>query len=125
MKITAENLAASGYRHFPRRANDPEHRAGLYQKRVEDESGTRYFINVEEYDFKGLNIPDVVREKQRFSPNGQFSRGEGDSDTMTFSFSQSSDATIEDMEAFFDELFTKMEFNHYEHNGYVPSSPSM
>lgn len=85
----------------------------LWQKKVDDDHGRRYFINFFEFDHTlhtDLNLPNPIS----FSCEIQFRRGRNDEQTLTSTISLSKEATVADYEAFAEELFVTMGFNHYE-----------
>lgn len=83
----------------------------LWQKRVEDNHGTRYFVNFYEFDHSNLQVaPSDVG----YDCEVQFNRGVNDEQTLTSNVSLAKDATVADYEAFVEELFVTMGFNHYE-----------
>lgn len=108
MTITAMALEAAGYKKF----NDgfSQHKLGdwyrcSYQKRFEDEYGIRYFISVIYYV---ANIHGEFLDK--FSPSVQFNRKGTVFDVNMLHGKES----LEEMEAFFYDLWTKMNVNYYE-----------
>lgn len=119
MRINAKNLVAAGYRQYAKSVIDSASVVANFQKKVEDGNGTRYFINVSQHEL--LNVPKVVQEAYSFSPSGQFSRGEDDKDYINFTLLLNREATIENMESYFEEIFTKMGFNYYELIGWTPA----
>ena len=112
-------LLDNGYRYWEDKLKGSE---GLYQKRVKDEKGTKYFLNVYHWDWTKYD-PNTVRPDS-FTYDGQFRLDEeGKDNTINVSFGgdfldndHTEVTTIEDAEKFFEDLFNKMKFDYYERN---------
>lgn len=109
--FTGEDLRVAGYiRHSP----DATRRSGetgllaLWQKRVMDEVGTRYFINVREWDWSQFN---TASQKHSFDAAVQFHR---DGRYFNVDYIGNSDDSIIVIELMFDELWEKMDFAHVD-----------
>jgi hypothetical protein len=102
--MSAASLVAVGFRRF----DDPMHRdqfhRGSYQFRVEDEVGTRYFVNVVHYVLPAIG--------KSFQAEVQFTRGE---ETVNLSYF-ATNRTVEQTLAFFAQAWSALSFDHYERN---------
>lgn len=92
-----------------------EHCTALWQKRVDDDYGKRYFVNFFEYDMSNLK---GVNPAIRYDCEVQFNRGLNDEQTLSSHVALGKDATVGDYEAFIEELFVTMGFNHYDATTY-------
>lgn len=122
--MKGQDLLQAGYK---RTTNTGEHvvapgSQALWQKRVDDDYGKRYYINFYEYDVSSFR-PDPLSYECRI----QFHRGLEDEQTISTTVSLPKDATVADYEAFVEELFVSMGFNHYDatYNGLAnrPAEP--
>lgn len=109
--FTGDDLRAAGYR---RHMSDGARRSGegrfvaLWQKRITDEYGTRYFIDIREWDWSSLA---GARPGPEFGASVQFRRDER---RFTIDFLGSSTDGITMIEETFDEFWHHMEFTHAE-----------
>lgn len=113
--ITAEGLANAGYRAFRDNGSflKGEGCTCLWQKRVEDGKGTRYFINVYEWRLDRI-IRDYPGPVPSFEPETTFSMSTGDQNVhVTYPVRG---AAIGEVEDFFDGMWRKMEFGYEEIN---------
>lgn len=107
--INAETLTANGYRRY----NDNRSPAAtaLFQKRVTDERGIRYFINVVEYDISV--IPNYPGPTLRYEPDVRFYEGDGE-DAVNVSIMLDRIKTVQDLESYVLHMWNKMSFGYYE-----------
>lgn len=106
--ITPDILLKAGYRPFKdwsKAQSLKESHKGSYQKRFDDEHGKKYFINFTHTHFL---FPETDIEHMNAST--QFDRGEKVFNIENFD----NDQTLEEVEAFFEELFVKLELDYYE-----------
>lgn len=103
MKVTRANLELSGYKYY----EAPEYKdsSALYQKKIANDNGVCYFINIYEYDLSSIrNAPYDLA----YQTDMQFRR---DDNYFNVSFSCQD---IEDAEKYAEEFFVKMNFEMYE-----------
>lgn len=107
----AAKLRAAGYTRSNRKGHQ---RAGegcffaLWQKRIEDEAGTRYFVNFTEHDpgfYSQTEVPHV------FEADVHFRFTNGGHSNITHSVDRQS---IEDIEDYFEEIWTHMGMGYAE-----------
>ena len=116
--IDREGLEAAGYRNFPQAIHPKADGCEcLWQKKVEDGSGTRYYINIYEWRIDRV-VPSYRGPSPTFQPSVQFTRGEGGRDTVDVNFYCGKEHTLGDIEAFYDEAWTTMGFSHHEKNSW-------
>lgn len=111
--ITAEGLAKAGYRPFEDHA--PRLKGNgctcLWQKKIEDGNGVRYFINVYEWHLDKI-IPNYPGPVPSFAPEVQFTvNAKGDVSDVGCG---GRDTTIEVVEAYFDRMWRSMGFGYSE-----------
>jgi hypothetical protein len=96
--------------------NDGFNKVCLFQKRVRDDRGTRYFVDVYEYDWLYLRPADLPR----FSYEAQVHFYTGDGDSMLKCTIQDDGAMTspEALEEFVTDLYSKIGAGHYELNAY-------
>lgn len=113
--IDRESLVAAGYREHTMH-NDGFNKVCLFQKRVRDDRGTRYFVDVYEYDWLYLRPADLPR----FSYEAQVHFYTGDGDSMLNCTIQDDGAMTspEALEEFVTDLYSKIGAGHYELNAY-------
>ena len=113
--IDRESLVAAGYREHTMH-KDGFNKVCLFQKRVDDRLGTRYFVDVYEYDWLYLRPADLPR----FSYEAQVHFYKGDGDSMLKCTIQDDDAMTspEYLEEFVADLYAKIGAGHYELNAY-------
>ena len=108
--MTPQTLLGAGYTQFhDRMAEDSlgEWYRASYQKRVRDKFGTRYFITI-----RHSVIPAMFGNPQRnsFAPENQFTK-----DGTTFNVEMlHHNESVEQVEAFFDHLWTTLRLDYYE-----------
>lgn len=107
----APKLKAAGYTRSNRKGDQ---RAGegsffaLWQKRIEDEAGTRYFVNFTEHDpgfYSQTEVPHV------FEADVHFRFTNGGHSNVTHSVDRQA---IEDIEDYFEEIWTHMGMGYAE-----------
>ena len=109
--IDRESLVAAGYREYTMH-KDGFNKVCLFQKRVRDDLGTRYFVDVYEYDWLYLRPADLPR----FSYEAQVYFYKGDGDTMLKCTIQDDGAmtSLEYLEEFIADLYVRVGAGHYE-----------
>jgi len=112
MITNPEELASAGYRQFRdgavRLKGDVCER--LWQKKVEDDGGVRYFVNVFEWDLKKI-IPSYPGQSPSFQAEVQFTDAEGRHVDVSL---LSGERSMAEAEAFFERMFVRMGFVHAE-----------
>jgi len=121
-----EHLEQAGYRHFTNRGSlqieDPQGVAceALWQRKVEDDYGVRYGISIYEW-----HLDRVIKNFQGKSPQFQakvhFHRTEGHGNTFEVSF-DCTEKTVEEVEAFCDQIWSTLGLDYYERHSWVPSA---
>ena len=108
--LSPEILLSAGYKNFHDRMSADKlgewYRAS-YQKRVSDETGTRYFITIRH----GV-MPAMSGQPSRefFTPENQFAKG-----GTTFNIEMlHHDESLEQVEAFFAEMWATLRLDYYE-----------
>lgn len=111
--ITREALEAAGYRPYPNPLRNDDWNAVLFQKRFKDEHGTRYFIDLIEYDWQKVAH---FRDGPRFTYEPTISIYTGDGDTLFRMIVQdhAACASIRVLEMFVLEVWTKLGAGYYE-----------
>lgn len=117
-----ETLLNSGYKEFKPTLNRSSAN-NAYQKRVMDNVGTKYFINIYEYDnsrrgFNGytyeisLQSNKIYNDKE-FTVNTEiFGFSDFDNETKTYK----NVLSIEDIESIIEKYWAVNEFKYYENN---------
>lgn len=108
--ITREDLIASGYKPFTSKILSQYSDKG-YQKCLRDEKGKKYYITLIEYDWD--QFPEAVQQKgyrYSYAPETQFNTQDG----TVFDLQMLSPESIEQMEVFFEDVWTKMNCQYYE-----------
>ncbi|MBO9428840.1 hypothetical protein [Sulfitobacter sp. R18_1] len=82
---------------------------GSIQKRVADDDGTRYFLNIDMFDMGAVSIRASNHWSARAWVQFHVESEHGKVADVEISFEN-----FADTEAFFDDIWTKMEFGHYE-----------
>ena len=100
--ITAETLINSGYRKYP--ATWRPYASAVYQKRVDDEHGKKYFVNV--YEYAGT----MSSPKYSYEGDAQFVDGYGN----TFNVQLLHPESVEQVDEFFERIFVSLKCEHYE-----------
>lgn len=108
-RFTEADLLAAGYRKFDNSSGSILNGSKcLYQKRIRDDRGTRYFIDLFLFDFRGWdNYP------YQFSWQADFQFQVPEIGTVT-GVVHLVDDTLESVEAKYAELFTRLKADHYE-----------
>ena len=109
MLITKENLLKSGYEVYKNNLKKiNECYVESYEKRFDDKIGKKYFIHYDCYDNRHLSKHIT---KIDFQVEAQFNTNK---ETFNITYFASNSTTIEDIEQFFEKMFTKMNCKHYE-----------
>ena len=112
-------LLSAGYKTFKPSLGKTAQTA--YQKRFRDEKGTKYFINIYEYDNSRYGIEGLTYEislqsrkifkEREFTINTEiFGFSDFDSETQT----NKCNVSVEDIESLVDEYWTINKFEYYE-----------
>lgn len=104
MMINRDELCVSGYKEY--RENCHGGACKLFQKRFFDDSGTKYFLNINYYDFS-----DMKESLEMYSGDMQFNRGEETFNILIFIRDHHK---IQDIEDLCEEFWTKMNMDYYE-----------
>ena len=107
--INAETLLGNGYRRSDHRLNEACNT--LYQKKVVDARGTRYFIDIHEYDWSVY--PQRIGPRFSYEPQVRFYEGDGET-AVNMTVMLDRVKTVEDLEAYVDSMWKRMEFGYYE-----------
>ena len=100
MKVT--NLAEKGYRKYAINSlNSHAEASGFWQKKLRDNDGIQFFINMYMYNFN-----EIV-----WTANVQFIK---DAETWDIDFQVPKDYTIEDVESKLFEMWLNNSFDYYE-----------
>lgn len=120
--IDEASLVKAGYRPFRDKSAflKGDGCEALWQKRVDDDCGTRYFVNVYEWRLDRV-VPDYKGRSPSFSSEVQFSRGE--EAVVDIRYHGQENQTIENIESFFAKAWADMGFDHHELR-YAPVSLS-
>jgi len=113
MTLTIEKFLSLGYtQHKPTSFDNYDI---LLQKRVDDEHGIKYYINVHVYD--RINWISFPKELPRygFEPEVQFREDER-VPTVNMTYLCALDTTIEDIEKFYEGAWVFMDKPYYERN---------
>lgn len=107
-KTTTQYLEENGYKQYKPVKGGSD---ALYQKRVTDEKGTKYFININHYHFNGVNIPKEIKKKYEYDYNVVFTSKENDNpiEITLYAGWQPDEA-----ERHFEELFNTGLYKYYE-----------
>lgn len=105
MKVTSELLISAGYKRYA--GSDLNRSSALYQKRISDNHGTKYFINAWFHDYTRYNIQSPNQYSFEFEV--QFTKKDG----SKFNVDDLSDSTIEEHEKFFESIWTNLEETGY------------
>lgn len=103
--ISRDQLLAAGYKPFSQRELK-QFTTNFYQKRFDDSQGKKYFITIAEYDNRDL---PVHFDDFSYSPESQFS-----TNGVVFDVSMHSPESVEQMEAFFKDVWKSMNCDYYE-----------
>ena len=112
MKITADTLLKAGYRRYENPTRDGDWNQWLFQKRVRDEQGTRYFIDVQEYDWS--RYPQRRGDRFTYEASVHYYVDDGLPTCVMTCQDDAAMASIESLEAFFSRAWTRLELGHYE-----------
>ena len=105
--INYDLLKEAGYKRYEQKIREA---SALWQKIIKDEYGVKYHITFFEYDWREISngSMDVIS----FEPSVQF---EVDEDSCAnVDFLMNDNHTIEHIEAFYDKMFSVMNFNYAE-----------
>lgn len=105
--INYDLLKEAGYKRYEQKIREA---SALWQKKIIDENGIKYYITFFEYDWNKL--VDSNMNVISFEPSVQF---EVDEDScVNVDFLMSDNHTIEHIEEFYDKMFSLMNFNYAE-----------
>jgi hypothetical protein len=112
MSFGSHDLTGSGYTRYHNHHDNADDAPGLWQKRVTDDSGTRYFIDILEYDWNRFH--QWKGKRFTYSAEVHFYRQPQmahcvirltDDDVMT---------SIGSIEILFDRIWTQLGMGHYQ-----------
>jgi hypothetical protein len=112
MTITADNLLKAGYSRYENSAGHGDWNRWLFQKRVRDEQGTRYFVDVQEYDWSGY--PQRTGDRCTYEASVRYYAGDGLPTFVMTCQDHAAMASVETLEAFFSWAWMRLELGHYE-----------
>ncbi len=116
-KLWHDDFKAAGYRPYRDsfKDNDEAYKPltrrmyqGSQQKRITDERGTRYFISVDLYDFT------VAQQKAGRSASAHVQFSTANEMAAVCDVSRSVEGSIEEVERFFADMWTRMGWGYYE-----------
>jgi len=95
-----------------------------FQKRIKDEKGTKYFINIWHYNHAEQLERDDIKKEDTYMADSQFKfNKEGQDSTCDIQFTgdflpneHREITTLKDIEDFFETFFRKMKPDYYERN---------
>ncbi len=105
MDINKENLIKHGYTQHDCSSLIHEHASAFFQKKIHDEKGVYYFINVYEYNFEQFSN---VHRDIKYTIDMQFNKNE---QYFNVEFEPKS---IYDIESIANEFFNNMKFDMHE-----------
>ena len=106
-----KDIEKAGYKRFDYLPLFHEGATTFWQKRIVDDIGKKYFIDVYRYDFPehpytGDKIPTSYEFSMQFCKDG---------DALNVELLSSwNDKSIEEIEAFIEEMWTKLNLDYYE-----------
>ena len=112
--ITPELLIAADYRKFQNTLSHGTWNTFLFQKRVRDDKGTRYFIDIVQYDWGGY--PQRTGEPFTYEATVRFYTGDGETHSHMTCMDDNTRNSIEGIEEFFNSIWIKLELGYYEFN---------
>jgi hypothetical protein len=113
--LTQEALVESGYKRFPNPLPsrlDPEFNQYGYQKRVSDEKGIRYFIDVIQYNWK--NVPGYPGAQLTYEPEVHLYTSDCAALIRVIVLNDAHCASVEALEAYVDQLWRQTGAGYYE-----------
>jgi len=112
--ITVETLESAGYTRYPNPTRDGAWNPWVWQKRFRDEVGTRYFIDVTQYDWHAL--PNVHSRPSRYSYEADVDLYDENEDTTmrVKVLSERATASVEALEAWVENLWRVTSSGYYE-----------
>lgn len=109
--ITRKLLLESGYIQWTVNKTFKPYAELLFQKRITDELGTKYFINSYEYRFDDVpNYPNPLKVSYTFEVNFTLLNDE----RANVHYLYNSTKTLEEIELFFKNCFIKLNCVHYD-----------
>jgi hypothetical protein len=103
--VTEADILARGYRPYRDSMKSGQFYTGNWYLRIVDDVGIRYSINITGYEFPGQTV--------RYSANAQLHE-QHRFDGSVFNVERYVSAGLEEIEAFFDKLWTSMKLDYYE-----------
>lgn len=110
--ITAEHLLAAGFRKYKNGMSNGAWNNWLFQKRIRDEKGTRYFIDVIQYDWSMYS--HRIGEPLAYEASVHFYTGDGEIYSVVTCMDDNIRNSIDAIEMFFDNMWSKLELGYYE-----------
>lgn len=113
--LTEEALVESGYKRFRNPVADrlyPDFNQFGYQKRVSDEKGHRYFIDVIQYNWK--SVPGYPGPQLSYQPEVHLYTREGEALLRVIVLSETYCASVEALEAYVEQLWRTTGAGYYE-----------
>lgn len=115
MPLTPDNLKAAGFK-YSRQTSYKPYPTDLYQKRIRDEHGTRYFIDVwhhDQLDFdNGTTYPRSFEVEVNYNDGCTFHPAA----CIRLKCWSCNEWEVSDVESFAAELWNRLRPNYYERN---------
>lgn len=108
--MTEQDFISMGYRRYNQSRKGSEY---MLQKRVDDEQGKRYFINIYVYDWRKYTYQYPHMSDFSFAPEVQFRAFEEGKMTMNVSLITNSNTTIEQIEKEFEGVWVYLGKPYY------------
>jgi len=106
--VNVENLQAHGYKPYSQgnlKQKFADSYIGSFQKRIDDQEGKKYFINVNQFTF---DLPIMNKETYDFSC--QFTNRDGKHVNVSLHWEPT--MTISYIESFYEEMWQNMKFDY-------------
>lgn len=111
--MTDEYLFEHGYKKYPPTTFDNENIVAMFQRRFDDDFGTKYFINISRWSHDYIPVSYRGRNWEPFGYEYevQVSMYEEEKSLNLHFFN---DWSLEEVEKFAEDFFTRMKPNYYE-----------
>ena len=112
--ITVETLESAGYLVYPNPTRDGAWNPWVWQKRFRDEVGTRYFIDVTQYDWHALPACAARPVRYDYEVNVHLYDENEDTTMRVTVLSERATASVEALEAWVENLWRVTSSGYYE-----------
>ena len=109
--LTEQDFISAGYKRYNEVHKGSDY---LLQKRIDDEHGKKYFIDVYVYDWRKYRYQNPTMPDFSFNPEVQFRAFKGGNMTMNVSLIVNSESTIEQIEKEFEDMWVYLGEPYYE-----------